>query len=311
MYPIMFKNLYFDKIWGGRDFEKFRDNMPEGMIGESWDIACHLNGMGIVENGEFAGIKFDELINKFGQTLVGTKMNIEFFPLLVKIINSKENLSVQVHPGDEYAAKHENQYGKTEAWYVMDAEPGATLIVGTKDCDKEIFKKAIEENKTEEYLNKIDVKKGDCFLIDSGLVHAICGGLVIAEIQQNSDVTYRVYDYGRPREIHVEKALDVIKFELEGKNLHGEVAIENEAYKISLLCKNEYFGMEKYEIKGTVKENSDLERFFIFTVVEGDGEIKSKDFVQKVKMGDSVFIPATLGEYEISGELKVLKSYAV
>ena len=145
MYPIRFENLYYEKIWGGRDFEAFRDNMPEGEIGETWDIACHPNGTGIVVNGSLKGTSFDELIKEYGHELVGKKITLEKFPLLIKLINSKEKLSVQVHPGDEYAAKYEGDYGKTEAWYVMDAKPGASLIVGTKDCTKEQFVKAIEK----------------------------------------------------------------------------------------------------------------------------------------------------------------------
>ena len=174
MYPIKFENLYYDKIWGGRDLESFRNNLPDGDIGESWDVACHPNGTGVVANGELKGKRFDEIIAEFGHALVGSKVSTEKFPLLVKLINSREKLSVQVHPGDEYAQRVENEFGKTEAWYVVDAKPGAKLIVGTKNCDKAVFAKAIEEGKSEDYLNIIDVKKGDCFLINSGLVHAIC-----------------------------------------------------------------------------------------------------------------------------------------
>lgn len=310
MYPIRFENLYYDKIWGGRDFENFRENMPDGLIGESWDIACHPNGTGIVANGKYKGMGLDELIKKQGAKLIGTKLSSEKFPLLIKLINSKENLSVQVHPGDEYAAKHENEFGKTEAWYVMDAKPGASLIVGTKDCDKEVFAKAIEEGKSEDFLNKIEVKKGDCFLIDSGLVHAICEGVIIAEIQQNSDVTYRVYDYGRPREIHVEKALDVINFDLKCKNLTGKDR-DFGGFKSALLCKNEYFGIEKYTIETVAKQMSDEERFHMLTCVDGSGKIIGAGFTEEIKTGDSILIPATLGHYEIQGKLVVLKSYSV
>ena len=311
MYPIRFENLYYSKIWGGRDFTSFRDNVPEGMIGETWDIACHKNGMSVVENGEFKGMKFDELINKLGHELVGTKISTETFPLLVKLINSKEKLSVQVHPGDEYARIHENEYGKTEAWYVIDAKPGASLIVGTKDCTKEEFEKALAENRVEECLNKIEVKKGDCFLIDSGLVHAICEGVIIAEIQQNSDVTYRLYDYGRPREMHIEKSLDVINFSLQCKNLSNNVAENFDGYKKTFLCENEYFHMEKLEIEESYKDSSDVERFHMYTVVDGEGVIESKDYKLEIKKGDSIFIPATLGEYVIKGNVVAIKSWAM
>lgn len=311
MYPIRFENLYYEKIWGGRDFEIFRDNMPEGEIGETWDIACHPNGTGIVANGELKGIKFDKLINKFGHDLVGNKVTLEKLPLLIKLINSKEKLSVQVHPGDEYAAKYEGDYGKTEAWYVMDAKPGASLIVGTKNCTKEEFEEAIKNNKVEECLNKIEVKKGDCFLINSGLVHAICEGVIIAEIQQNSDVTYRVYDYGRPREIHVEKALDVINFDLQCENLSEKEEARYKGYTHSLLCKNEYFGIEKISINKEYRDVSDADKFHMYTCVEGEGVIEGNNYSEVMKMGDSFLISATLGDYKIKGNIKVLKSYPV
>lgn len=310
MYPIKFENLYYEKIWGGRDLEKFRDNLPDGDIGESWDIACHPNGTGVVKNGKYKGISFDDLIKKYEHSLVGSKVSIEKLPLLVKLINSKEKLSVQVHPGDEYAAKYEGDYGKTEAWYVLDAKPNASLIVGTKNCTKEEFEIAIKSGDVERYLNKIDVKKGDCFLINSGLIHAICEGVIIAEIQQNSDVTYRVYDYGRPREIHVEKALEVTNFDLQCENLKGE-EISFDGFKKSLLCKNEYFGIEKLTIYETLKDSSDLGKFDILTCVEGEGIIEGNGYSEKIKMGDSYLIPATLGNYEIIGQLTVLKSYPV
>ena len=309
MYPIKFENIYFDKIWGGRDFEEFRGNLPSGYIGESWDITCHENGVGIVANGELKGKTFLYIIEKLGHDLVGTKVSTEKFPLLVKLINSREKLSVQVHPGDEYAAIHENSLGKTEAWYVVEAKPGAKLIVGTKNCDKATFAKAIEDGKSEDYLNVIPVKKGDCFLINSGLVHAICEGLIIAEIQQNSDITYRVYDYGRPREIHVEKSLDVIKFDLEAKNLSNNEVKEFDGFSRVDFCENEYFGIQKFDITTEWTDESDKERFFILTCVEGNGTIEGEGFSEEIKMGDSLLIPATLGKYTVKGNITVLKSY--
>ena len=307
MYPIRFENLYYDKIWGGRDLEEFRTNLLEGNIGESWDIACHPSGTGIVANGELKGKSFTEIINEFGHLLVGTKVSTEKFPLLVKLINSKEKLSVQVHPGDEYAKRVENQFGKTEAWYVIEAKPGAKLIVGTKNCDKAVFAKAIEEGKCEDYLNVVDVKKGDCFLINSGLVHAICEGLIIAEIQQNSDVTYRVYDYGRPREIHVEKSLDVINFDLKAQNLSNNEVVKYDGFSKVDFCEN--FGMEKINVETKWDDCSNEEKFFILTCVEGNGTIEGKDFCEEIKKGDSYLIPASLGKYEVKGQLSVIKSY--
>lgn len=312
MYPIKFENLYYTKIWGGRDFELFRDNLPEGDIGESWDLACHENGISVVANGEYKGVSFDKLIDKYSDELLGKKFKNKEFPLLVKLINSREKLSVQVHPNDEYAKRVENSFGKTEAWYVIEAKPGASLIVGTKNCDRAIFEKAIKENKTEEYLNKIEVKKGDCFLINSGLVHAICEGVTIAEIQQNSDITYRIYDYGRPREIHVEKSLDVIDFDLKAVNLNESILEKYEGYSKGILCESKYFTMEKYIVDSRLQEVSDKDRFYIFTCVDGEGKIKSGNADEEsIAKGDTFLIPAALGEYLIEGNITLIKSYIV
>lgn len=308
MYPIKFENLYYDKIWGGRDLELFRDNLPEGNIGESWDIACHPHGTGKVLNGEFKGIAFDKIIEIKGEELLGTKICKDKFPLLVKLINAKDKLSVQVHPEDSYAAKVEGELGKTEVWYVVEAFEGANLVVGTKDCSKEQFVEAIETGNFHKYLNKIKVKKGEVYFVKSGLVHAIGEGVIIAEIQQNSDTTYRVYDYNRGRELHVDKALDVIDFNLKGERSSG-IEVSRKGYKKTYYCLCEHFSLEAYDINISLKETSDKERFYIFTCVEGEGEILYSHGSESIKKGDSILIPAALGEYEIKGNLKVLKSY--
>ena len=310
MYPIKFENLYYDKVWGGRDLGSFRTNLPNGNIGESWDIACHSNGMGVVANGKFKGMTFNELINNYNEEIFGKGIKNGEFPLLVKLINSNENLSVQVHPNDEYARKVEDSFGKTEAWYVVDAKEGAELIVGTNGCTKEQFEEAIRNNNVEECLNRIKVKKGDAFLINSGLVHAICSGLVIAEIQQNSDITYRVYDYGRPREIHVEKSLEVIDFDLKAERLVEDFKVFT-GYKYTALCESKYFIIEKYIINSKVNMSSYINRFSIITCVDGNGLINYKDGTEVVNKGDSLLIPARLGNYEIKGDLEVLISKPV
>lgn len=310
MYPIKFENLYYKKIWGGRDLEDFRNNLPEGNIGESWDVACHENGMSIVLNGEFKGKTLEEIIDKQKEKVIGNKLKGMKFPLLVKLINSREKLSVQVHPDDEYAKKNENSLGKTEAWYVVDAKDGAALIVGTKDCDKETFKKAVENGETERYLNRIPVKKGDYFLINSGLVHAICEGIIIAEIQQNSDITYRIYDYDRGRELHIDKALDVINFGLKAEGQDDTFIEKHEGYDKCVLCKGEYFTIEKYIIENEVKSKSDEDEFFILTCTEGKGIIETEDGEKiDILKGDSILIPAYLGKYDVKGNLTVLKTF--
>ena len=309
MYPIKFENVYFDKIWGGRDLEDFRDNLPHGNIGESWDVACHKTCKSVVANGIFKGRTFDSLISEYQEDLIGTCVDKSNFPLLVKLINSKSKLSVQVHPNDDYGYKVENQPGKTEAWYVIDAKPGAKLVMGTKNCNKDIFRKAIEDGNCEDYLNTIEVKKGDCFLIKSGLVHAIGAGLMIAEIQQNSDVTYRVYDYGRPRELHIEKSLDVIDFELKAVNLSDKAPINSKEYSTTFLCENEYFGMYKIDVKKEWSSSGDILKFHILTCVDGEGYIHYNSTKEKIKKGDSYLIPASLKNYHIKGSLSLINSY--
>ena len=305
MYPIKFENLYYKKIWGGRDLETFRSNLPEGDIGESWDIACHENGISVVANGRFKGTSFDKLIESNGEEILGKKYVDKKFPLLVKLINSKDNLSVQVHPDDEYARVNENSFGKTEAWYVVDAKEGAELIVGTNGCTKEEFTAAIKSNTVEDCLNRIKVKKGDAFLINSGLVHAIGAGLIIAEIQQNSDITYRVYDYGRPREIHVEKSLDVIDFSLTPKKLVEDYK-EELGYKFTSLCKNQYFSIDKCVVDTNYTNSTNGDNFVILTIVDGSGKVTGNSYTETIKKGDSILLPASLGNYTIEGKLEVL-----
>lgn len=309
MYPIKFENIYYEKVWGGRDLELFRNNLPKGNIGESWDVACHKNGTSIISNGEFKGMKLDELIKKEGTSIIGTKMPKESFPLLIKFINAKESLSIQVHPDDRYENDLEEGTGKTEAWYVVEAFKGANLVVGTqKGCTKEQFKKAIANGELELYINKIYVKKGEVYFIKSGLIHAIGEGVILVEVQQNSDITYRVYDYNRGRELHVDKALDVIDLNLKGTVSRG-LKVENEGFYKTYFCVCKYFSLELYDIKSEVKEESDSERFYIFTCVEGEGEIVYTNGIEVIKKGDSILIPAVLGEYTLKGEMKLLKSY--
>lgn len=308
MYPLQFQNIYYDKIWGGRDFENFRADLPEGKIGESWDVACHPHGTSVVSNGNFKGIRLDKLIKTEGKKLIGDKIPSERFPLLVKLINSKESLSVQVHPDDEYAMETEKDLGKTEAWYVVDAYEGANLIVGAKNCTKTQFEAAIKSGNLDKYLNKIYVKKGEVYFVNSGLIHAIGKGVIIAEIQQNSDTTYRVYDYNRGRELHIEKAIDVVNLELKGQKSSG-IKIEKEGYSKTYYVLCDKFSIEVYNINRSVNEESDKERFYIFTCVEGQGVITFNDGKEDIKKGDSFLIPAYLGNYKIDGNLKLIKSY--
>jgi mannose-6-phosphate isomerase len=308
MYPFKFTPIYFHRIWGGRDFKLFREDLPKGNIGESWDVACHKHGTSIISNGEFKGMSLEDVVKLENEKVLGSEISKEWFPLLVKLINSKEKLSVQVHPDDKYAKEVEGEMGKTEVWYVVEAFQGANLVVGTKDCTKEQFEKATKEGNFEKYLNKVYVKKGDVYLVKSGLIHAIGEGVIVAEIQQNSDVTYRVYDYNRGREIHVEKAFEVVDLSLKSEKIIG-ITEEFENYKKTIYCTCEYFTLELYDIKKKFNEFSNKERFYIFTCVEGEGKIHYSNGEELIKVGDSILIPASLGEYKFLGTMKVLKSW--
>ena len=308
MYPIKFNNLYYPKVWGGRALKNFRDNLPQGNIGESWDIACHKNGIGVIDNGPLKGVTFKELIDRYGDKVVGKEIDIKVFPLLIKIIDARSKLSVQVHPGNEYAMKVEKQLGKTEAWYILDAKKGAQIILGTKDCDKTKLNDAIISGGLEPYLNKIEIVKGQFFYINSGLVHSICGGATILEIQQNSDITYRIYDYNRKRELHIERALDVIDLSLKSEPIDGVIKYED-GIKKKVLCSSKFFEVQKYSVLSKIKEKSDKDRFYLFTCVDGNGNIIYRQNIISITKGDSVLIPASLGEYYIEGRLTLLKSF--
>ena len=216
MHPIKLKAPCKDYIWGGT---RLRDEYQKGegmeKIAESWELSCHKDGQSIVASGDFFGYTLSSFIEKNGKQILGTNCEkFDDFPILIKLIDAKDNLSVQVHPDNEYALRVEKEYGKTEMWYIVDCDPDAELIYGFKEVvTEEVFKKSIETNTLLEITNSVPVKKGDVFFIEAGTLHAIGKGILIAEIQQNSNTTYRVYDYGRlgtdgkPRELHIEKAL--------------------------------------------------------------------------------------------------------
>lgn len=309
MYPLKFKNIYFEKIWGSQALSTIRDNVPKGKIGESWDVACHDKAMSIVANGKYKGMRLDELIEQKNELLLGRELAGKKFPLLIKFLSSGEKLSVQVHPDDEYARKYENgELGKTEAWYIVEAKEDAYIILGTNGCTKEEFEKSIEDGTVEKHMNKINVKKGDVYYLKSGLIHTMGPGIIAAEIQQNSDTTYRVYDYDRGRETHIDKALDVIRFDYKGKKSEG-LLVERNGYNKTYYCLSKYFSLEVYDIFESITEKSDEERFYIFTAVEGKGTIQYDDGEVDFKKGDSIFVPATLGNYTIQGHCRLIKSY--
>ncbi|RAK08505.1 mannose-6-phosphate isomerase type 1 [Halanaerobium saccharolyticum] len=307
-YPLKFDHKYVEKIWGGRKFEKFRDDLPEGPIGESWDVSAQESGMSIAQNGKLAGKSLKELTEMYPQQILGKDIEADQFPLLLKIIDAQSQLSIQVHPDDQYAAKYPGEAGKTEAWYVIDADEDAYLIIGTEDCTESEFKKAVKNDEINQFVKKVRVEKGDVFFIKAGLLHAIGPGIMLAEIQQSSDTTYRVYDYGRGRELHLSKALDVIDFKLDSEKRKG-LRVCQEDYNYSYYCLNDKFALDIIKIKESYQAKGDQERFYILTVVEGSGKISWDDQEIELNETESVLIPAYSEEFKIKGDLKLMKSY--
>lgn len=319
-YPFTFEPNYKDYIWGGRRLADFGKKLPEeGNVAESWELSSHPNGPSVIADGALKGRTFQSVIDEFGTDIIGTGLSERDqakFPLLIKLIDAKDNLSIQVHPDDQYAHEHENgEYGKNEMWIVLAAPPNAKLIVGVKDgITREDFARAIEDDKVMDSLQAISVRPGDAINIPAGMVHAITGGLVIYEVQQNSDTTYRVYDYnrpgadGQPRELHVDKALDVINFEEDvhthfpGLSLVRPFDAGPGTKARRLLVANRYFAVEYHKIPHHVTERTDGSRFYAYTVAAGDGTLTYMDedgAPQKLQLsiGKTVFIPAALGEY--------------
>ncbi len=322
LYPLKLQPIYKEPIWGGTKLrEIYNKDIPSNHTGESWEVACHKNGTSRIANGILKGKLLDDVIKIYGVELLGSRVGgkgIDKFPLLVKIIDATDKLSVQVHPDDGYAMRHENgELGKTEMWYVIDAEPGAQLVYGVKPGTTQgKFKQSIIDGNLEELLNFVDVKAGDVFHIPSTTLHAIGKGLLIAEIQQNSDTTYRVYDWdrigtnGKSRELHIKKALDVINLsDMTGKEkVEGQVINEGATVRTHLVaCK--YYKTEKIEVTYRSKEKLNGEKFDIIIIIEGEGQIKYNHINVAYNAGDTFLIPACMGDYEIVGKCTILKTY--
>ena len=300
-------------IWGGNRLKNEYNKVSSlSNIAESWELTVRPDGMNKIVGGQYDGYTLQQYIDENGSSVI-TNKTLDFFPLLIKFIDACDNLSVQVHPDDTYGLAHANSLGKTEMWYIIDALPGAQLVYGLKEgVTNEMFAKAIEENKVEEMLNYVPVHKGDVFFIPAGMVHAIGAGILLAEIQQNSNITYRVYDYnrvgkdGKPRELHVNDALNVIV----NRNDSDVDAIRYSRGKSidSNLANCEYFRVDKYNIGSAVFFNVDLKSFNSVLCLDGEGEIFCDNKTYPIKKGDSYFIPAGIGGYIVRGKLEIIVS---
>lgn len=304
MYPIKFVPIYKERIWGGNNLKKiFGRNLPNHLVGESWELSSHENGTSIVMNGSLAGKNLQEIMIEYKEKLIGKKFADGYhFPLLIKIIDANDKLSIQVHPEEQYADPAQGETGKTEAWYVVSAREKAEIIYGIKeDITKEDFIKAVESNTVNDVVKRVPVKAGDMVFVPAGMVHALPEGVMVYEVQQNSDTTYRIYDYdrvgddGKRRELHIKKGIEVIRFT-------GESSCDFN--KSSIRCP--HFSMDKLEIQGIRNEKTE-EQFIIYCVIAGNGEILYKDSAETLIAGDTILIPACLGEFIIQGNMTVLK----
>ena len=305
---IKLKPAYKDYLWGGRRLiDEYGKDFDGDILAESWELSCHSDGPSLIANGEDVGLSLADYITREGQSILGKNCDqFSDFPILIKLIDAKQKLSIQVHPDDDYARAHEGQNGKTEVWYIVSCEEDAYLYYGVKETiSKEELAQRIADDTVTDILNKVPVKVGDVFFIEAGTIHAIGKDIVIAEVQQNSNVTYRVYDFGRvgvdgkPRELHVEKAVEVSTLTPATRQEFGGNHIAQ--------CK--YFTVDKLEVKGEAVGQAPKDSFLSILVLDGQGMISVGDEQEQFQKGDSFFLPAGVGDYCIKGDGEFLLSY--
>lgn len=314
---IFMEPAYKDYIWGGEKLKnKFNKNTPFERTAESWEISSNKNGICKIKNEEYEGKNLRDLFEdiKIKEEIFGKKSKkLKEFPLLIKFIDAKDNLSIQVHPDDEYAKKIGLESGKTEMWYIMECEENGKIIGGLNTkLTKSELQDVIENDNIKDYLNYIDIKQGDSIYIPAGTVHAILKNTLICEIQQNSDTTYRVYDWdrkdknGNGRQLHKKEAIETIKPESVPVIVHSI-----EELQLQKIVKSEFFEVEKINSNEVYKDCSDLNTFYAINVLDGEGVLETTTNKYKIEKGDSFLVPATLGKYKITGKIQFLKSYIV
>ena len=319
-FPLTFNPILKERIWGGNKLTTvFKKGSEKTGIGESWELSDVEGDISIVSNGPLEGKSLKNLIKTYKGKLVGEKVYEAFgnsFPILIKYIDAKTPLSIQVHPSNELAKTRHNSFGKNEMWYIMEAEDKAELIVGfNQEITQESYKRKLDEGQILEVLNTEEISKGETFYIPTGRVHAIGAGVVLAEIQQTSDVTYRIYDYkrvdvktGKERELHTELALDAIDYKLHDTYKTSYTLKENES---SELVYSPYFKTNIIQLKGTMnKDYSSLDSFVIYMCVEGNAEIKCGHKTYQLNLGQTMLLPATIENVElISNNSKLLEVF--
>ena len=312
---IILEPVFHEKIWGGRRLaEDFGYDIPEGKIGECWAISAHPHGDCVVASGALAGEKLSHLWDVHHELFGDSKG--DRFPLLIKILDAHDDLSVQVHPDDAYAAEHEHgSLGKRECWYVLDAEPDTDIIIGQRAHNRQELSQMIDEGRWDDMLNLVPIHKGDFFRIDSGTIHAIKGGTLILETQQSSDVTYRVYDYdragadGKPRELHIQQSLDVVNYDLVPPVSGKVTAPEVDGVTELMACDN--FVVKKIVVCGE-KVVVQPYPFLCVSVIEGTGSVQVESntaHFHTLHKGSHFIAPARSGDLTFSGNMTLIVSH--
>ncbi|MFY7810890.1 MAG: type I phosphomannose isomerase catalytic subunit [Flavobacterium sp.] len=313
LYPFTFEPIFKDRLWGGNQLHTlFGKNIPNSQIGESWEISSLPENESVIENGIFKGKTLNEIISIYPNEIMGESVVSQYgtqFPLLIKLLDAQQDLSIQLHPNDELAQKRHQSFGKTEMWYVVDAQKDARIIVGfKKESNQKEYLQHLSENKILELLDEIPVQKGDIFMIETGTIHTIGAGIVIAEIQQTSDVTYRIYDWerkdakGNTRELHTELSLDAINY----KTTSCKKNYSNNINTLNTAVNSKYFTTSVLNLLGNYNFSTN-KIFVILMCIEGFFELTYNDKnTYSYKKGDSILLPANLGEIKIKGNAIIL-----
>ncbi len=316
IYPLVFEPILKERIWGGTKLKTvFNKPIQSETTGESWELSTVPGDISRVAEGKYKGKLLLELISEFPEEILGETVHKKIgteFPLLFKFIDAKDDLSIQVHPNDELAKKRHNSFGKTEMWYVMQADENARIVVGFKEkSSREEYLKHLENKTLLSILQEIPIKKGDVFFLETGTIHAIGAGIVIAEIQQTSDITYRVYDWdrvdaeGKSRELHVDLALDAINYNTtDTKRTYAQE--ENKSNPV-VICP--YFTTNYFPLDGKVEIKKQHESFTVYMCMEGNFKVKYNETVWNYKKGDTVLLPAAMQDYGLEGQAVLLEIY--
>jgi mannose-6-phosphate isomerase len=321
LYPLKFDAILKEKVWGGSNLKTQYNKVYQGTdpIGESWEISSLEGDKSVISNGFLAGNNIQELIEVYMGDIVGDFVYEKFgdeFPLLIKFIEAKEDLSIQVHPGNELAKERHNAYGKTEMWYILDCNNKSKILTGfNKNVTRDIIKEAIKNDNITDFLHPEYVEKGDTIFIPAGTIHSIGSGITLVEIQQTSDITYRIYDWNRKntgkkkRELHTELALDTINYEL---NNNRKIQNKSEINKTDNLVSCEFFNTNILRFNKPVnKDYYEIDSFVVYICIDGSFLIRWDNSQEKVSKGETVLIPAMLNEVilEPEGEAKLLEVY--